>query len=335
MGQPQALRDALKAYSGTDSPLRRLDGLLKRGRPSTVAFVGMGTSLFAPQPAACALAARRIPARLVDASELLHYLPDSLEEGALVVLVSQSGESAEMKRLAGTLNRPFVAVTNNEESTLARAAAAVLPMVAGEEKATTNRTFTNSIAVCLAIAVRAAGEDSRSVLTRLDGVPGDMDRFFEGWREKMGEAAEFTGLPPHFDIVGRGPSLATVWQGGLILRELSRLKGGWFNTGTFRHGLVPSTREGSLLIAVSPSGKTADLNRGLVDDVLAQDGRVLMITDRAEKPADRLVVCRIPPADEELSPLLSILPLQFLGILLGERQGLDPGSDIAKITAKE
>jgi glucosamine--fructose-6-phosphate aminotransferase (isomerizing) len=271
----------------------------------------------------------------MDASEYIHYLPHSVEKGALVVLVSQSGESPEMKRLAVSLDHPFVAITNNESSTLARAADAVLPMVAGEEKATTNRTFTNTIAVCLALAAPVMGEDPGNIFDLLLPIPDQMDELLAGWRKKMEPAAEFTGTPPHFDIVGRGPSLATVWQGGLILRELARLKGGWFSAGVFRHGLVPSMRDGGLLIMVSPPEGTADLNRVLVDDVLALGGRVLMVTDHDEKPADRLSVCRIPQTDEHSSPLLSIIPLELLGILLAERQGLDPGSEIAKVTVKE
>jgi len=335
MGQPEALTNLLKAYSAADTPISRLDQFLKGRRPSSVVFIGMGTSCFAPQTAVCMLAEAGIPSRSVDAGEFLHYLQGSIEETALIVIVSQSGESVELKIIAETLKRPYIAITNTLESTLARHAGAVLPMVGGVEKSTTNRTFTNTIAACLILAGKLAGRDSSAIFKALDPVPGAMQGFLEGWRNFMTPVATFFGDPPHFDLVGRGPSMACVMQGGLILRELAHLQGGVYTTGNFRHGMVPSMKRGGMLIAISPSGKTADLNRGLVDDVIALGAKAIMITDRNEKPVPGLMHVRIPEVGEQYSPLLSILPIELLGVLSAESRNMDPGGDIAKITTKE
>jgi len=335
LGQPGALRNLLKSYSSAESPLHRLDSILKERRPSSVVFIGMGTSFAAPQPAVCALSNAGIPARAVDAGEYLHYLSGSIEETALIVIVSQSGESAELIRITDTLKRPYVAVTNTEGSTLARNAVAVLPMLGGVEISTTNRTFTNSIAVCLILADRLAGKDLAKTFNSLAPCPDAMDKFLDGWRNFMVPVAGFFGDPPHFDLVGRGPSLASVLQGGLILRELAHLQGGCHTTGTFRHGMVPSMKRGGMLVSISPAGKTEGLNRGLVDDVIALGAKAIMITDRNEKPADNLMLIRVPEVGELYSPLLTILPIELLGILVAEARGMEPGADIAKVTTKE
>ena len=335
MGQPEAFREMLKVYSGPDSPLSRLDSFLKGRQPSSIVFIGMGTSLSAPHPAICLLADSGIPARAVDAGEFLHYQQGSIEKTALIVIVSQSGESAEHKVIVEKLARPYVALTNTEGSTLARKAAVVLPMEGGVEKGTTNRTFTNSIAVCLMLAGKLAGKNPAEINGALAPAPDAMQGFLDGWRHFMGPVATFFGDPPHFDLVGRGPSLACVTQGGLILRELAHLQGGVYTTGNFRHGMVPSMKRGGLLMVVSPEGKTANLNRGLVDDVIALGGKAIMITDRNEKPADGLMLVRVPSLGELYSPIMTILPLELLGILVAEARGMDPGADIPKVTVKE
>lgn len=335
MGQPESLRGLLKVYSGADTPLNRIDGFLKGRRPSSVVFIGMGTSLSAPLPAVCMLSDAGMPARALDAGEFRHYQVKSIEETALIVIISQSGESAELKIIAETLKRPYVAVTNTENSTLARNAGAVLPMCGGVEKSTTNRTFTNSIATCLLLAGKIAGQDPAGILWAMAPAPDAMQAFLKDWRDFMVPVVKFFGNPPHFDLVGRGPSMACVTQGGLILRELAHLQGGVYTTGNFRHGMVPSMKRGGMLVVISPDGKTANLNRGLVDDVIAAGARAILITDRNEKPADGLTLVRIPALGELYSPLASILPIELIGILVAEERGMDPGGDIAKITVKE
>jgi glucosamine--fructose-6-phosphate aminotransferase (isomerizing) len=334
MGQPEALGELLKVYSGSDTPLNRLDGFLKGRRPSSVVFIGMGTSLSAPIPAVCLLSDYGIPARAYDAGEFRHYLLGSIEENALIVIISQSGESAELKIIAETLKRPYVAITNTENSTLARNAAAVLPMCGGVEVSTTNRTFTNSIAACLLLAGKLAGKHT-DIIKALAPAPDAMKEVLNNWRDFMVPVAGFFGNPPHFDLLGRGPSMACVTQGGLILRELAHLQGGVYTTGNFRHGMVPSMKRGGMVVVISPSGKTADLNRGLVDDVLATGGKAILITDRNEKPADSLMLIRLPALGELYSTLVTILPIELLGVLAAESRNMDPGGDIAKVTTKE
>ena len=335
MGQAESLRELLKVYSGADSPINLLNGFLNGRKPSSVVFIGMGTSLSAPLPAVCRLSDAGIPARAYDAGEFRHYLTGSIEKDALIVIISQSGESAELKIIAETLKRPYLAVTNTIGSTLARNAGAVLPMCGGVEVSTTNRTFTNSIAVCMILAGKLAGQDPADTIKAMTPAPDAMQSFLDGWRNFMTPVAGFFGNPPHFDLVGRGPSMACVTQGGLILRELAHLQGGVYTTGNFRHGMVPSMKRGGMLVVISPEGKTADLNRGLVDDVIAAGGKAILITDRNEKPADGLMLVRLPNIGELYSPLLSILPIELLGVLVAEARNMDPGGDIAKITVKE
>ncbi|MEK7476580.1 MAG: SIS domain-containing protein [Candidatus Coatesbacteria bacterium] len=337
--QPEALGRLLAAYGGPDSPLRRLDPLLASG-PRSVMFIGMGSSLCASLPAAYMLSLRGLPAHAVDAGEYLYYRLDRPRDAFLPVLVSQSGESPEVKCIVdgwkGTV--PFVAITNDEASSLAKSAAAVLPLLAGAEASTTNKTYTNTIAAAILMASRLGGLDLAGALASFAPIPDAMTALFRDWRATVEPLADFLCEPPHVDFVGRGPSLATVQQGTLILRELCHIRAAGHTGAGFRHGLVPSMKRGGELIAFAPAGVTDALTIGITQDVVAIGGKVILATNRDVTPGPRLKVWRLPnlPGVAELHmPVLEILLIEMLGIVIAERRGLDPGEGIPKITPKE
>jgi len=326
----------LDAYGGAASPLNRLESLGPAARPGSVVFLGMGSSLFAAAPAVCYLEARGIKARAIDASEYLYYLWEPPKTGRLTILISQSGESAETKRFVEKLaGQTYVALTNHEASTLGKGATVTLPMLGGVEKSTTNKTYTNSVAAALLIAQRLTPRDPEPVLDRLKPLAAAMASILDGWRARVSTFADFLGQPPHLDIIGRGPSLATVGQGGLILRELAHIKTAPLNAGLFRHGLIPSMRDGGVMLAFASSGKTDHLTIGMVDEIVAMGGKVILVTDRDVPPAPRKLVFRIPSVGELYAPILEILLVEMLGTLFAERKGMEPGEGIAKITEKE
>lgn len=123
LAQPKALRGMLQRYCGSDAG--RLSEFRRLAAGKWLAFIGMGSSLYAPYGASLWTAAGGGYAVYQDASELLHYGPEALPDSCLPVLVSQSGESVELVRLAERWRGDrFAAVTNDEHSSLGAAAAA-------------------------------------------------------------------------------------------------------------------------------------------------------------------------------------------------------------------
>jgi glucosamine--fructose-6-phosphate aminotransferase (isomerizing) len=329
--QPAALETVLKAYAVPDSPL----GGAGLPGPSRPAFIGMGSSLFASRPAQCALAMAGVHSRSEDASELLYYGHQGADQP---VLISQSGESPEIKRLLKGPPQDRIAITNDPLSTLARATTTLLPMLAGAEKGTTSKSYTNSVAVALLLAAKYSGKSPAEAAGEMRGLPGAMSRLLENWRRDIAPFADLLGNAAHVDLIGRGPSLATVGQGALILRELAHVKTAALNTGLFRHGMIPSMKRGGVLIAFAPEGRTDKLTIGLAEEVAETGGNVVIVTDRALPAGPRKMVYRLPrPADatEFHMPILEIMFIEFLGIILAERKGMDPGQDLLKVTPKE
>ncbi len=340
MTQPQALERILTAYAGPDSPLSRLDPLLKTVKVPSMMFLGMGSSLFASYPAMYMLALRGLPAYSVDASEYLYYRLDRPQGGFLPVLISQSGESPEIKKIIEGFggHQPYIAITNNEQSALAKSAAAVLPIMGGEEKSTTNKTYTNTLAVATLLAARLANLNLQELIAAMRPLPEAMSSLLNGWRNRVALFANFLANPGHVDLIGRGPSLATVCQGSLIFRELAHIKCAPLNSGLFRHGLIPSMKDGGALIAFAPAGVTDHLTISLADEVVEKGGRVILVTNRDIPPGPRKLVYRLPNLEgvfELQMPILEILLIELLGILFAERRGMEPGEGITKITPKE
>jgi fructoselysine-6-P-deglycase FrlB-like protein len=142
-GQPDALRRAARGLRDQRATLEAVAGLLASG---SVVLTGMGGSYAACYPLAAGLADAGRTAVMLGAAELLHFRLGILDASTPVIVVSQSGESAEIVRLVETLTGrdggpPIVAVTNGTGNTLAGTADLVLDTRAGRETGPSTKTF--------------------------------------------------------------------------------------------------------------------------------------------------------------------------------------------------
>ena len=148
LSEPESLRTALDRYAA--QTLTDVAARLKRGEFSNVVLTGMGASYCAAYPTWLRLTALPIPVSWVETSELLHYAPGLVNARTLLVVISQSGRSAELLSLISgeEVAHPalLVGVTNDLESPLAQQAQVVLPIHAGPERTASTRTYLNSLA---------------------------------------------------------------------------------------------------------------------------------------------------------------------------------------------
>ena len=168
-GQPDALRRAASALADQAGTLASI-AAAATGR--TLVFTGMGSSYDACYPAVAELARGGIAAVMLDSAELLHFRTAMLGAHTLVVAVSQSGESAEVVKVAEHIRSSavpsrIVAVTNGRTNTLASLADDVLDTAAGEESGPSTMTFAGSLVVVGAIAAVLTGTSGPRVVDRL------------------------------------------------------------------------------------------------------------------------------------------------------------------------
>ena len=238
LDQPRAL-DA--TFRGLDEPealaavARRLHG----GELKRVVLTGMGSSHHGLVPLHLRLVEAGLAPVTVESSELLHYQQALLAEGTLLVLLSQSGRSAEILRLVETVRGRGVvtlALTNTADSPLAREATATVLTHAGEEATVSCKTY---LAAQMALAwlgeVLASGDVAAARGALQAAIPG-VAEYLAAWRSHVEWLAERLQGVRAVYYAGRGPSLAAACSAGLVTKESTHRPSEGMSSAAFRHG---------------------------------------------------------------------------------------------------
>jgi glucosamine--fructose-6-phosphate aminotransferase (isomerizing) len=339
--QPHRLSELIEYYSCEEGRARLLAWREMAQTCGDVLFAGMGTSEHAPYVIKHLLMDAGLRVAIEDAGEVYHYRRASLAHCSLPVLISQSGESIETKRLAvETLadHPSIVVLTNDVQSTIARCASLVLPICAGYETAISTKTYVNTLALLYLMARSLAGDDVLGVaiddLHQVAKLMASSDP--DGVAR---EAASFLFPLSAIQFVARGPTMAAARQAALTFMEGAKLPSAALTAGAFRHGPLELSREGHRVVFLAPSGRTLDITLGLAQECAQNGSRVLVFSDVAvgECTDSRLFVIRVPRVGEVLFSLAvatsQALLLHHLALLRGFVAGtFDHGS---KVTTRE
>ncbi len=340
-GQPDAIR---RAVAGLTDQLSALERVTSVALERSLVFSGMGSSYYACHPAISELAATGVAAVHVDSSELLHFRSNILPAAGLLVLVSQSGESAEVVLLLEGLKRgadgPLVlAVTNGVDNTLAGLADVVLDTMAGEEVGPSTMTFAAALVVLAAVGRVLMGTPAADVVRHLaQGV--------EAAAAALEELLARTALPDELAawlgdrrtsvILGRGPARAAAEMGALTLKEAVGMPIESLQTAQFRHGPLELAGPGLAALVIATEPETRDLDVRLAGELADVGAAALVVVEDGDVPANVTRIA-IGPLDRALAPAVSILPAQLLAWKLAVLQGRPPGSYVraSKVTTRE
>jgi glucosamine--fructose-6-phosphate aminotransferase (isomerizing) len=334
--QPAVLADVRKFYSSLGAiPAKALRKLVSKW-PPVVVFTGMGSSLFAAYPAQAYLTSLGIRALVWETAELLHHHLKVLRPDALVVAVSQSGETVEIRRLLDRLppKVSVAATVNRPSSTLGKRGDLLLPMMAGHQSTISTKTYMCSVAVLMYLAFAIAGENPRSLTQALVQAIQAQERILEQHEALVLPATvEFFGQPPYVALMSRGADLASVFQGALTLKEVARLAAEATSAAQFRHGPIEIVNPTHRYIIFAHDQRTSGGRRGstgqfllkLAEDIRLHGGRVLLITDLPRETATNLRLLRVEALRLGLGTLVDVLYIQLLAHELALRAGLEPG----------
>ncbi|MCX6628045.1 MAG: SIS domain-containing protein [Candidatus Solibacter sp.] len=321
--QPETLAGVL-AYHSTagNSAISEAAALLRSAR--RIVITGMGASLFASIPLEYYLSSRGAPVMVLEAAEFLHYrLRDA--EGAVVLMVSRSGDSVEIARLVDALHgrSPIVGVTNEPGSLLARRADCCLHLRSQPDEMVAIQTYTASVLTLMLLGGAVAGEwatacdeASRAVaelpglIERCSVAMPDWDVFLKG------------GAPVY--LMGRGPSCASMFEGVLLFHETAKAPAVGMPAASFRHGPVEMVDGGFRGLIFVPNGCTRDLNLALARD-LDRFGGMVRVIGPGGPEAHGLECCETPALSSSFAPLLEIVPVQFAALRLACLKGLKVG----------
>jgi glutamine---fructose-6-phosphate transaminase (isomerizing) len=333
LSQPQALTRTVQQLT-LSKELRGLASQLQKRKFKSVVLTGMGSSLHGLNPLLLQLTNADFPAVLVETSELIYYRRRLLNPDSLAIVVSQSGQSAEVIRLL-TENRrhtPIIAVTNTADSPLARRSNAVVLTQADQEFSVSCKTYVCALAALKFLGDRLCGVPAVRTTEELAGIIRPVSDYLSGWKNHVeAMVSQITGVRQLF-LVGRGSSLATVGTGALILKESTQYPAEGLSSAAFRHGPFEMVGPETFVLVFAGDAKTKNLNKRLFEDIRQHGGK-------AEFVGQAVCECPygLPKVPPSLLPILEILPVQMLTLALAALNGRQPGQFrlASKITTTE
>ncbi len=210
MEQPTALDATLGSLRAADR-WKNVLRLVQSRRWTRVVLTGMGSSYHTLQPLYWSLIAGGFNPVLIETSELIHYGRALCDEDALIVLVSQSGASAETVRLLELQSRsPILGVTNTANSPLARRADLAILVQAGTEFSVSCKTYVGGMLCLQWLAAIFADAPEARTLERLGPVAELARQYLQDWRAHVEALAGPLRGVRHLFLAGRGDSLAAV-----------------------------------------------------------------------------------------------------------------------------
>lgn len=269
--------------------------------------------------------AHRVPVMFATPSLYTIYGQPPRLDGGLVIGISQSGASPDVVSVlleARRQGRPTIALTNDPDSPLGLAAASVLPLEAGEERAVAaTKTYLNSLGA-IALLFTALGDDAvaRDELRRM---PDLLEQQIALSFESAPPLEEYRGAIGA-TVVARGVNYGTAFEIALKIRELSGLLVEAYSPADLMHGPIAAIQPDWPVIVVAPTGPARPSVEEIVEPLRERGARVIGLSDAESVLAGahtRLPL--VPDVPEWLSPLTAVIPGQLTAMRLAQQRGLD------------
>jgi glucosamine--fructose-6-phosphate aminotransferase (isomerizing) len=290
----------------------------------------------------------RVPVEPDLASEL-RYRDPLIDPHSLAVAISQSGETADTLAAVRELRRRgarVVAVTNVVGSTLSREADDVLYIRAGPEIAVASSKAYVSMLVALQmlaldLALRRgtlSREAAQALVAAIKALPTQAQQVLD--RAPQVEAlARRMADREHVFFIGRGLDYAVALEGSLKLKEISYVHSEALAAGELKHGTLALVAPGVPVVALATQRHVYEKTLSNIQEVRARGGEVIAVAydDDTEIAKHADTVVRIPPARDELAPVLAIIPLQLLAYYVARERGndIDQPRNLAKSVTVE
>jgi len=331
--QPRALEDTV---AGLNNPkaLRAIAAKLQRGGFRTLVLTGMGSSFHALHPSNLELINHGFIAMMVETSELVHYKRRLFDPKTLIIVVSQSGKSAEVVRLL-KINHgksAVIAVSNTADSALAMNANATILTRAGEEFSVSCKTYLTALMALKWLTAVLCESELEHMRQELKQSCPAVHTYLDHWKQHVQSLAQLLQGTRHLFLVGRGMSLAAAGTGALIIKESDHFHAEGMSSAAFRHGPFEMLSDETFVLVFEGDDRTRDLNRRLLEDIQERKGRTELVSHDAE-----IAPCKLPAAPKSIQPILEILPVQMITLALAAQMGREPGRFelVTKITTTE
>lgn len=335
--QPKAVEDTLRSVCTDGSIDLEKTGLTRDAVASfrQVWVIGCGSAYHVGVAAQYVLEdLAKIPVRVELASEF-RYRDPLVPENTLVVIISQSGETADSLaalRKAKEQGAKTLAIVNVVGSTIAREADYVFYTLAGPEIAVaTTKAYSAQLLAIYALAIAFAQgrgqltDDQAAALVReLESLPGKMERLLEDEERIQWFASKQIAAKDIF-FIGRGLDYAISLEGSLKMKEISYIHSEAYAAGELKHGTISLIEPGTLVVGVLTQQKLYEKTLSNLLECKTRGAYLMALTTYGnysmEDNAD--FVLYIPKTDPHFAPSLAVIPLQLLGYYVSVAKGLD------------
>lgn len=335
--QPKAVEDTLRSVCTDGSIDLEKTGLTRDAVASfrQVWVIGCGSAYHVGVAAQYVLEdLAKIPVRVELASEF-RYRDPLVPENTLVVIISQSGETADSLaalRKAKEQGAKTLAIVNVVGSTIAREADYVFYTLAGPEIAVaTTKAYSAQLLAVYALAIAFAQDrgqltdDQAAALVReLESLPGKMERLLEDEARIQWFASKQIAAKDIF-FIGRGLDYAISLEGSLKMKEISYIHSEAYAAGELKHGTISLIEPGTLVVGVLTQQKLYEKTLSNLLECKTRGAYLMALTTYGnysmEDNAD--FVLYIPKTDPHFAPSLAVIPLQLLGYYVSVAKGLD------------
>ena len=314
--QPEALRRVARQAFVEDDLCDALEKTMCARKNPHIVLTGMGSSLFACYIARQFFENHGIKASAYESYELSKMNTSLFDQDAVVVAVSQSGESLEvlelLKRLPPAV--PVIGLANYTKSRLYAMADIPCPIYAGTEYLTSTKSYTNTLAAILLLAGKLAGQSKDEIASlreRMELCADKMETMIAG--QASGERiSDFISDIKFMTCVGSGYSYTTASHSEIVLEEVGKMFASRYTTAQFIHGPIELIGEGFGALIYDFDRRYSGKCDEIRENVLRFDGKVLLITNRQDIPAQKnQLVYIIDHEDPETSVFLEIIPLEM------------------------
>lgn len=319
--QPEVFERTTKPYleSGIDSLIEKMPNFNKYNK---IRIVACGSATHASLVGKQMIEKYANVKTEVDTASEFRYNKLFLDKDELVILVSQSGETAdtlEALKIAKNNGNDTLGIINVKGSTIAREAKLVLYTEAGSEIAVaTTKAYSAQVAMLSLIALNLSykknlidKETLKEILKDAKTLPLYMKRLLSDNSKYEKIAKE---LANHNDIfyIGRGVDYALSMEGALKLKEISYVHSEAYAAGELKHGTISLIEEGTPVIAIVTDDYVASKTISNIKEVKARGAKVIYITNRKEEVDTDFYDEKIyiPKVNDLFTPLLTVIPLQ-------------------------
>ncbi|MHB1007381.1 MAG: glutamine--fructose-6-phosphate transaminase (isomerizing) [Chloroflexota bacterium] len=276
----------------------------------------------------------RIPVEVDYASEFRYRNP-LLEDGTLLVAITQSGETVDTlvsMEEAHSRGIPTLAVVNVVGSQASRLADHLIYTHAGPEiGVASTKAFTSQLAAIYLLAVYLGQKRGTLTEAQVAGYLQDLSELPQTMGELLEREYPYERLAAlyhkvnDFLYLGRGINYPIALEGALKLKEISYIHAEGYPAGEMKHGPIALIDAEIPVVAIAPRDKVYHKMLGNIEEVKARDGIVIaLVEDGDEEVATKADhVLSLPPAPPLLAPILAVVPLQLLAYYIAVRRGCD------------